>query len=76
MDAMNLEQKQREEARWRIWRARRRPADCGLGDYRVARARRHKLTITLNALRRELSYLHDRGLLEIEGEENETGTRG
>ena len=73
MDAMNLEQKQREEARWRILRVLDAGRPIAVSETIVWRVLADiKLTITLNALRRELSYLRDRGLAEIEGEDNET----
>jgi len=73
MDAMNLEQKQREEARWRILRVLDAGRPIAVSETIVWRVLADiKLAITLNALRRELSYLRDRGLLEIEGEDDET----
>jgi hypothetical protein len=73
MDAMNLEQRQREEARWRILRVLDAGRPIGVSETIVWRVLADiKLAITLNALRRELTYLRDRGLLEIEGEDNET----
>jgi len=73
MNAMNLEQKQREEARWRILRVLDAGRPIGVSETIVWRVLADiKLAITLNALRRELTYLRDRGLLEIEGEDNET----
>jgi hypothetical protein len=73
MDAMNLEQKQREEARWRILRVLDAGRPIAVSESIVWRVLADvRLAITLNALRRELSYLRDRGLLEIEGEDNET----
>lgn len=73
MDGMNLEQKQREEARWRILRVLDAGRPIGVSETIVWRVLADiKLAITVNALRRELTYLRDRGLLEIESEENET----
>ena len=73
MDAMNLEQKQREEARWRILRVLDAGRPIAVSETIVWRVLADiKLAITLNALRRELSYLRDRGLLEIEGEEKKS----
>ncbi len=72
-DGIDLEQKQREEARWRILRV----VDAGrpsvvseqiiwrvLADIRIA--------LSLNELRRELAYLRDLGLVELEGEDSVT----
>ena len=70
MDAMNLEQKQREEARLRVLDAGRPIAVSETIVWRVLAD--INLALTLNALRRELSYLRDRGLVEIEGEDNDT----
>ena len=52
-EGIDLEQKRREEARWRV-----------LVDI--------KLSLSLNGIRRELSYLRDLGLIELEGEDGET----
>jgi hypothetical protein len=73
MDAMNLEQRQREEARWRILRVLDAGRPIAVSETIVWRVLTDvKLSMTVNALRRELSYLRDRGLLEIEGEHEET----
>ena len=70
---MNLEQRQREEARWRILRVLDAGRPIGVSETIVWRVLTDvKLSMTVNALRRELSYLRDRGLLEIEGEHEET----
>ncbi len=73
MDVMNLEQKQREEARWRVLRVLDAGRPIAVSETIVWRVLADiKLALTLNALRRELSYLRDRGLVEIEGEDNDT----
>jgi predicted ArsR family transcriptional regulator len=73
MDAMNLEQRQREEARWRILRVLDAGRPIAVSETIVWRVLTDiKLSITSNALRRELSYLRDRGLVEVEGENEET----
>ena len=73
MDAMNLEQKQREEARWRVLRVLDAGRPIAVSETIVWRVLADiRLALTLNALRRELSYLRDRGLVEIEGEDNDT----
>jgi hypothetical protein len=73
MNAINLEQKQREEARWRILRVLDAGRPIAVSETIVWRVLADlKLALTLNALRRELSYLRDLGLIEIDGEEDET----
>ena len=58
---MNLEQKQREEARWRILRVLDAGRPIAVSETIVWRVLADiKLAITLNALRRELTYLRDR----------------
>jgi hypothetical protein len=71
-DALDIEQRQREEARWRILRvvdAGRPVAVCEQIVWRVLTD--IKLTLSLNQVRRELSYLRDLGLLELEGEDSD-----
>jgi DNA-binding transcriptional ArsR family regulator len=73
MDAINLEQKQREEARWRILRVLDAGRPIAVSETIVWRVLADlKLTLTLNTLRRELSYLRDLGLVELDGERDET----
>jgi hypothetical protein len=73
MDPIDLEQKHREEARWRILRVLDAGRPIAVSETIVWRVLADiKLPLTLNTLRRELSYLKDLGLLELEGEENET----
>ena len=73
MDMIDLEQKQREEARWRILRVLDAGRPIAVSETIVWRVLADiKLALTLNNLRRELTYLKDLGLLELEGEENET----
>jgi hypothetical protein len=71
-DGLDIEQRQREEARWRILRvvdAGRPVAVCEQIVWRVLTD--IKITLSLNQVRRELSYLHDLGLLELEGEDSD-----
>jgi len=71
-DGLDLEQRQREEARWRILRvvdAGRPVAVCEQIVWRVLTD--IKLGLSLNQVRRELSYLRDLGLLELEGEDSD-----
>lgn len=73
MDTIDLEQKQREEARWRILRVLDAGRPIAVSETIVWRVLADiKLPLTLNTLRRELSYLRDLGLLEVDGEEHET----
>ena len=69
-DAMDLEQRQREEARWRILRVIDAGRPIAVSEQIVWRVLTDlKIALSLNQLRRELSYLHDLGLVELEGEE-------
>jgi hypothetical protein len=71
-DGMDIEQTRREEARWRILRvvdAGRPVAVCEQIVWRVLTD--IKIALSLNQVRRELSYLHDLGLLELEGEDSD-----
>jgi len=72
-DAIDLEQKQREEARWRILRVVDAGRPSVVSEQIVWRVLIDiKLPFSLNAVRRELSYLADLDLLELEGQD--TGT--
>ena len=71
-DGLDLEQRQREEARWRILRvvdAGRPVAVCEQIVWRVLTD--IKLSLSLNQVRRELTYLQDLGLLELDGEDSD-----
>ena len=69
-DAMDLEQRQREEARWRILRVIDAGRPIAVSEQIVWRVLSDlKITLSLNQLRRELSYLRDLRLVELEGEE-------
>jgi len=71
-DAMDIEQTRREEARWRILRvvdAGRPVAVCEQIVWRVLTD--IKIALSLNQVRRELSYLRDLGLLDLEGEDSD-----
>jgi hypothetical protein len=72
MDNLNLEQKLREEARWRIMRVLDAGRPISVSETIVWRvvAEIH-LQLSPNSLRRELTYLRDLGLIEIEGENSE-----
>ena len=70
-DTIDLEQKQREDARWRILRIVDAGRPIGVSEQIVWRVLTDiKLAFSLNALRRELAYLRDHGLLELEGEDS------
>ncbi|HXZ87155.1 MAG TPA: hypothetical protein VEF07_01205 [Candidatus Binataceae bacterium] len=73
MNGVDLEQKQREEARWRTLRVLDAGRPIAVSENIVWRVLNDvRLTLSLSALRRELDYLRTLGLLEIEGQE--TGT--
>ena len=66
-DGIDIEQKQREEARWRILRVVDAGRPIAVSEHIVWRVLTDiKLALTLNALRRELTYLRDLGLVELE----------
>lgn len=72
-DAIDLEQKQREEARWRILRVVDAGRPSVVSEQIIWRVLIDiKLPFSLNAVRRELSYLADLDLIELEGQD--TGT--
>ncbi len=66
---------QREEARWRILRALDAGRPIGVSETIILRLLQDiKLGLTAHGLRRELSYLEDRGLLQVEGRQGPTWT--
>jgi len=72
-DAIDLEQKQREEARWRMLRVIDAGRPSVVSEQIIWRVLIDiKLPFSLNAVRRELSYLADLDLIGLEGQE--TGT--
>jgi DNA-binding transcriptional ArsR family regulator len=72
-DGIDLEQKNREEARWRILRVVDAGRPIAVSEQIIWRVLADiKLALSLNAVRRELAYLRDLGLLELEGEGTET----
>ena len=72
-DAIDLEQKNREEARWRMLRVVDAGRPIAVSEQIIWRVLADiKLSLSLNTVRRELSYLRDLGLLELEGETGET----
>jgi hypothetical protein len=72
-DGIDLEQKRREEARWRVLRVVDAGRPIAVSEQIIWRVLADiKLSLSLNSVRRELSYLRDLGLLELEGEDDET----
>jgi hypothetical protein len=72
-DTIDLEQKRREEARWRILRVVDAGRPIAVSEQIIWRVLADiKLALSLNSVRRELAYLRDLGMLELEGEESET----
>jgi hypothetical protein len=69
-DGVDLEQRQREEARWRILRVVDAGRPVAVSEQIIWRVLTDiKISLSLNQLRRELTYLKDLGLLELEGED-------
>ncbi len=69
---MDLEQKQKEDARWRILRILDSGRPVGVNEDIISRVLHDvKLPLTMQGLRRELAYLRDLGLIEIEGDDGE-----
>jgi DNA-binding transcriptional ArsR family regulator len=72
-DAIDIEQKNREEARWRMLRVVDAGRPIAVSEQIIWRVLADiKLSLSLNTVRRELAYLRDLGLLELEGESSET----
>jgi hypothetical protein len=72
-DAIDLEQKNREEARWRMLRVVDAGRPIAVSEQIIWRVLADiKLSLSLNTVRRELSYLRDLGLIELECENAET----
>jgi hypothetical protein len=72
-DAIDLEQKQREEARWRILRVVDAGRPVAVAESIIWRVLVDlRLPFSLNAVRRELTYLRDLGILELQGEDSDT----
>jgi hypothetical protein len=72
-DGIDLEQKQREEARWRMLRVVDAGRPIAVSEQIIWRVMVDiKLSLSLNTVRRELAYLRDLGLVELEGENAET----
>ena len=72
-DGIDLEQKNREEARWRMLRVVDAGRPIAVSEQIIWRVLADiKLSLSLNTVRRELAYLRDLGLLDLEGEDSET----
>jgi hypothetical protein len=72
-DGIDLEQKQREEARWRMLRVVDAGRPIAVSEQIIWRVLADiKIALSLNTIRRELAYLRDLGLVELEGEGSET----
>jgi hypothetical protein len=72
-DTMDLEQKQREEARWRILRVLDAGRPIAVSENIVWRVLHDiRLPMSVSSVRREIDYLRDLGLIEVEGEKTET----
>jgi hypothetical protein len=73
MNGVDLEQKQREEARWRTLRILDAGRPIAVSENIVWRILNDlRLSLSLSGLRRELDYLRTLGLLEIDGEQSGT----
>ncbi len=72
-DGIDIEQRQREEARWRMLRVVDAGRPIAVSEQIIWRVLVDiKLSLSLVGVRRELQYLRDSGLLELEGEGGET----
>ncbi len=72
-DGIDIEQRQREEARWRMLRVVDAGRPIAVSEQIIWRVLADiKLALSLVGVRRELQYLRDSGLLELEGEGGET----
>jgi hypothetical protein len=69
---IDLEQKQREEARWRIVRVLDAGRPIAVSENIIWRVLSDvRLTLSMTGVRRELDYLQTLGLVEIEGRESD-----
>jgi len=67
-DVIDIEQRQREEARWRILRVVDAGRPVAVSEQIIWRVLADiKLSFSQIAVRRELTYLRDHGLVELEG---------
>jgi hypothetical protein len=72
-DTMDLEQKQREDARWRILRVLDAGRPIAVSENIVWRVLHDiRLPMSISTVRREIDYLRNLHLVDIEGEDTET----
>lgn len=72
-DMVDIEQRLREEARWRILRVIDAGRPIAVSEQIIGRVLGDiKLALSLHQVRRELAYLRDLHLVELEGEDGET----
>jgi hypothetical protein len=72
-NGVDLEQKQREDARWRMLRVLDAGRPIGVNETIVWRVLHDvKIGLSQMQIRRELKYLQDLGLVSIQGEGSET----
>ncbi len=72
-DHIDLDQKQREAARWRMLRVLDAGRPIGVSETVIWSVLNDlNLPFSLNQMRRELTYLRDLGLVEIMNEDTET----
>jgi DNA-binding transcriptional ArsR family regulator len=72
-ETMDLEQKQREDARWRILRVLDAGRPTPVSENIVWRVLHDiRLPMSVSTVRREIDYLRDLGLVDVEGEDTET----
>jgi Fe2+ or Zn2+ uptake regulation protein len=70
---IDLEQKQREEARWRILRVLDAGRPIPVSENIVWRVLHDiRMPMSASTVRREIDYLRTLGLIEVEGEDTET----
>ena len=72
-NGLDLEQKRREEARWRILRVMDAARPVAVSENIIVRVLSDvRLSLGIDGVRRELDYLRDLGLAELEGEDGGT----
>lgn len=72
-ETMDLEQKQREDARWRILRVLDAGRPIPVSENIVWRVLHDiRLPMSVSTVRREIDYLRGLGLVDVEGEDTET----
>jgi DNA-binding transcriptional ArsR family regulator len=72
-ETMDLEQKQPEDARWRILRVLDAGRPIPVSENIVWRVLHDiRLPMSVSTVRREIDYLRDLGLVDVEGEDTET----